>query len=209
MASPRFILASSSPRRSQLLSSIGLEPDAICPADIEEISLPKEMPRQFALRMAQKKAHEVASRIEMPALILAADSIAAVGRRILGKPKDEAEARLFFSLLSGRKHRVYTAISLVPSKNFPHGKESSRLVETSVTFARLTQDQIDDLIAGGEWQDKSGGYALHGQAAAYIRAVSGSPSSVVGLPLFETAQLFRGQPGLRGKKRESGKNWPI
>ncbi|QCE34912.1 septum formation protein Maf [Acetobacteraceae bacterium] len=209
LVSPRFILASASPRRRELLASIDFPPDEIRPAEIAENPLPKEPPRQFVLRMAREKAYAVAAQVAEPALILAADSIAAVGCRILGKPKDADEARKFFNLLSGRKHRVYTAISLVPSQSYPQGRESSRLVETAVTFARLTKEQIEALISGEEWKDKSGGYALHGQAAAYIRAVSGSPSGVIGLPLFETAQLFRGQAGLRGKQRENGTYWPV
>ncbi|QCE33180.1 septum formation protein Maf [Acetobacteraceae bacterium] len=210
LPSPRFVLASASPRRQELLSSINLIPDEICPAKIEEIPRNRETPRLFAERMAEEKAAYVAQRMQESALILGADSVVAVGRRILGKPKDAVEARKFFTLLSGRKHRVYTAICLLPTVHYPQGTKAVRVVETSVTFARLSKDQMDALIQGGEWQDKAGGYALQGQAAAYIRSISGSSSAVIGLPLFETAQLFRGQAGLRGKKRASGDTyWPI
>lgn len=185
---PRLVLASASPRRLALLAQIGLRPDAVIPAEIDEAPRPDESPRLCAVRLARAKAEAVAARAP-DALILAADTLVAAGRRILPKAETEAEARACLGLLSGRRHRVLTALAL----RTPEGRISQRLVTSIVTFARLPPAQIDALIAAGDWRGKAGGYAIQGAAAASIRFLSGSHSAVVGLPLFETAQLMRGQ----------------
>ena len=185
---PRLVLASASPRRLALLAQLGLRPDAVIPAEIDETPRPDESPRLCAVRLARAKAEAVAA-LAPDALILAADTLVAAGRRILPKAETEAEARACLALLSGRRHRVLTALAL----RTPEGRISQRLVTSIVTFARLPQAQIDALIAAGDWRGKAGGYAIQGAAAASIRFLSGSHSAVVGLPLFETAQLLRGQ----------------
>ena len=154
-------------------------------ADIDETPERAEQPRDYASRLARAKAQAVAAD---GCLVLAADTVVAVGRRILPKAETEAEARHCLTLLSGRRHRVLTAVVL----SRPDGRHSERLVTSVVAFARLTVPQIDAYIAGGEWRGKAGGYAIQGQAAAFVRFLSGSYSNVVGLPLFETAQLLRG-----------------
>ncbi|WP_018979850.1 Maf family protein [Saccharibacter floricola] len=191
---PALILASASPRRLALLEQIGLPPDEIRPADIDETPQAGELPRPYAARMAREKAEKIARETTKPALILGSDTVIAVGRRILPKALDEDTARHCLSLLSGRRHKVLTSVVCCPSAAWPEGHHNARLVETSVIFNRLTSQQIDALIAQGDWHGKAGGYALQGAAAAYIRQISGSASGVVGLPLFETAQLLRGQP---------------
>ena len=199
---PRLILASASPRRLDLLAQIGIRPDLVLPAGIDEAPLRDETPRHHAARLARAKADAVAARPEAEgALILAADTVVALGRRILPKAMTEADARACLALLSGRRHTVLTAIVLRAPKNAPGntpgnspgGGYSERLVETAVAVARLTAPQIDALIAAGDWQGKAGGYAIQGAAASVIRFLSGSWSGVVGLPLFETAQLLRGR----------------
>ncbi len=178
------MLASASPRRLALLAQIGLVPDRIAAPDIDETPLRDETPRLLAQRLARAKA-------AMPqdgAYVLAADTVVAVGRRIMPKADDTATARKCLNLLSGRRHRVLTAVMVAA----PDGRRSERLCESVVGFARLTARQIDAYLDGGEWQGKAGGYAIQGSAAAYIRFLSGSYSGVVGLPLFETAQLLRG-----------------
>jgi septum formation protein len=182
---PSLILASASPRRLALLAQIGIAPDRIVPADIDERVLKAELPRAHAQRLARAKADAAA---EMGWFVLAADTVVAAGRRILGKADTEAAARACLSLLSGRRHQVLTGVVLVA----PDGRRSERLVTSVVAFARLTAPQIEAYIAGGEWEGKAGGYAIQGHAAAFIRFLSGSYSNVVGLPLFETAQLLRG-----------------
>lgn len=185
MSRPSLILASASPRRLALLAQIGIAPDRIVPADIDERVLKAELPRAHAQRLARAKADAAA---EMGWFVLAADTVVAAGRRILGKADTEAAARACLSLLSGRRHQVLTGVVLVA----PDGRRSERLVTSVVAFARLTAPQIEAYIAGGEWEGKAGGYAIQGHAAAFIRFLSGSYSNVVGLPLFETAQLLRG-----------------
>ena len=187
---PPLILASASPRRLGLLARIGVVPDLILPAEIDETPLKDELPRLLAERLAKQKALAV----DVPdALVLAADTVVGVGRRILGKPADLHEARRFLALLSGRRHRVYTGLVL----RSPDGKLRRRLVESCVTFQRLTEAQIDAYLASGEGAGKAGGYAIQGQAEAFVRFLSGSYSNVVGLPLYETAQLLRGVGWLR------------
>ena len=179
-------LASASPRRRDLLAQIGIVPDRIVPAALDETPYRDEMPRALALRLARAK---VAAAALAGHAVLGADTVVAAGRRVLGKPADAAEARRFLDILSGRRHRVTGAVVLVG----PDGRRSERVVETIVTFARLTEAQKRAYLASLEWQDKAGGYAIQGQAAAFVRFLAGSYSNVVGLPLFETAQLLRGQ----------------
>ncbi|AQS88685.1 septum formation inhibitor nucleotide-binding protein Maf [Neoasaia chiangmaiensis NBRC 101099] len=192
---PRLILASASPRRLDLLRQIGLTPDGIVAADLDESPRPNELPRPHAQRLALSKAEAVAARQSDAALVLAADTVVAVGRRILPKAEDRETARRCLELLSGRRHTVLTAVSVLPSAAWTKGRPVHRLVESVVTFSRLSTTQIDALLDHGDWQGKAGGYAVQGMAAAYIRYLGGSHSAVMGLPLFETAQMLRGQPG--------------
>lgn len=180
-----LVLASASPRRLDLLRQIGLEPGAIDPADTDETPAPAEVPRVYALRMAVAKLAVVAPR-HPGATVLAADSVVAVGRRILPKAETEAEARRCLALLSGRRHKVLGGVAVSSA-----GKVRTRLVETAVRFKRLDASEIDDYIRSGEWQGKAGGYAIQGRAARFVTFLSGSYSNVVGLPLFETATLLR------------------
>jgi septum formation protein len=180
-----LILASSSPRRLMLLQQIGIVPDQVVSPDIDESPIRNELPRPYAERMAAEKAAAAMSRNH---LVLAADTVVSAGRRILPKAEDAAEVRKCLTLLSGRRHRVLTAIVLIA----PDGRSTGRLVETAVTFNRLTQAQIERYVALGEGEGKAGGYAINGHAASFIRFLSGSYSGVVGLPLFEAAQLLRG-----------------
>ena len=185
-ALPPLVLASASPRRLDLLRQVGLEPAAVDPADIDETPLPRELPRAYALRMAKAKLSAVAQR-HPGALVLAADSVVAVGRRILPKAETEQQARRCLNLLSGRRHRVLGAIALGGCD----GSARTRLVETVVRFKRLEKSEVEDYLSCGEWQDKAGGYAIQGRAARFVSFVSGSYSNVVGLPLFETVALVK------------------
>ena len=181
----RLILASASPRRLDLLARIGVVPDLIHPADIDE-SVPKgELPRVHAERLATEKAAAVAALFPDD-LILAADTVVAVGRRILPKVEDEATLRRCIALLSGRRHRVLTGVALA----FPSGTRS-RMVETMIAIKRLSPQEIDHYAALGEWRGKAGGYALQGYGEVYVRHLSGSYSNVVGLPLAETRHLLK------------------
>ena len=180
-----LILASASPRRLDLLRQVGIEPAAIDPAHIDETPKAREQPRAYALRMAGAKWAAVAPR-HATGIVLAADSVVALGRRILPKAETEAEARQCLALLSGRRHRVVGGIAVGRAGGVPR----MRVVETVVRFKRLTPTEIDGYIAGGEWQGKAGGYAIQGRAAAFVAFVSGSYSNVVGLPLFETMALL-------------------
>lgn len=184
-AQPRLILASASPRRLGLLAQIGIVPDEVAPAEIDETPQKGELPRQLSQRLARAKADAVALR---GAFVLAADTVVACGRRVLPKAETGAQAEACLRLLSGRRHRVLTSIVLVA----PDGRRSERTAESIVAFARLTEAQIRDYIAWGEWRGKAGGYAIQGRAAAFVRFLSGSHSNVVGLPLFEVSQLLRG-----------------
>jgi septum formation protein len=180
----RLILASASPRRLDLLSRIGVIPDAIVPAHIDESPGKSELPARYACRMAAEKA---AAIVEPGALVLAADTVVAAGRRILPKAETEKEASAALHLLSGRRHRVLSAVTLVG----PDGRPHHRLSISIVTFKRLSEAEIADYLAGGEWHGKAGGYAIQGRAQALIRSLSGSYSGVVGLPLYETRALLR------------------
>lgn len=181
------MLASASPRRIDLLARIGVQPDRVLPTEIDETPRKAELPRQLAERLARAKA-EAAAALAPDSLVLAADTVVGVGRRILGKPADAAEAKRFLELLSGRRHRVMTGVCLIR----PDGRRSERLVTTILAFQRLTPAQLEDYLASGEWQGVAGGYQIQKRAEAFVRFLSGSHSNVVGLPLFETAQLLRG-----------------
>lgn len=197
MSSPAgaLVLASASPRRLELLRQVGIEPDRVDPADIDETPLRDETPRRLVARLAVGKAQAVAAR-HPAAHVLAADTIVAVGRRILGKPEDEADARRMLTLLSGRPHKVLTGVAVIA----PDGRTASRVVESRITFKRITDRELDAFIAGGDWTDASGGYKIHRLAGAFVTDISGSYTSVVGLPLYETLNLlgglgWRGGPG--------------
>jgi septum formation protein len=182
---PPLVLASASPRRLDLLRQVGVEPTAIDPADIDESPEPHELPRHYALRMAKAKLAAVACR-HPGAIVLAADSVVACGRRILPKAESDGEARACLALLSGRRHRVLGGVAV----GGLDGAVRTRLVETAVRFKRLDAAEIEDYVGSGEWQGKAGGYAIQGRAARFVSFVSGSYSNVVGLPLFETVTLL-------------------
>lgn len=183
----RLVLASASPRRCDLLRQIGLEPFAIDPADVDEAPLPTETPRRLAQRLARAKAAAVAPR-HPDDYVLAADTVVTVGRRVLPKVESEAEGRACLQLLSGRNHRVLTAVAV----HAPSGRQASRLVEARLQFKRLSAAEIDAYLAGGEGRGKAGGYAVQGRAGAFVIALNGSYTAVVGLPLYETACLLQG-----------------
>ncbi len=181
------MLASSSPRRLDLLRQIGLEPDLIDAPDIDETPLKDETPRLATARLARQKARAVAAR-HPDAFVLAADTIVAVGRRVLGKPEHEADARRMLELMSGRAHKVLTGVCVIA----PGGRLAERLSETRVHFKRLTAAEIAAYLASGEWHGKAGGYGVQGRAGAFMMDLSGSYTSVVGLPLYETRALLVG-----------------
>jgi len=183
---PGLVLASASPRRLDLLAQIGLVPERVIDTDIDETPRKAELPPAYVERVARAKAAAARVLLDASALILAADTVVAVGRRLLPKALDEATARRCLDLLSGRRHRVLTAVVL----QHPQGC-NLRIVESVVAFARLTDAHKQALLDAGDWQGKAGGYAIQGRSAAHIRFLSGSHSNVVGLPLFETAQLLR------------------
>ena len=193
-SNPRLVLASGSPRRLALLAQIGVEPDAVIPADIEETPQRNEAPRALAQRLSAEKS-AIAAAIALKrndvgaALVLAADTVVCVGRRILPKCEILDEAEDCLALLSGRAHRVYTGLTLTT----PHGGARHRLVETRVRFKRLSRAEITDYLASGEWRGKAGGYAIQGFAGAFVVRLIGSYSGVVGLPLAETAALLAGE----------------
>ncbi|MAN62487.1 MAG: septum formation protein Maf [Parvibaculum sp.] len=183
---PTLVLASASPRRLDLLRQVGIVPDVVAPADLDETPGATELPRVYAERLAAEKALAVAAN-HQDAFVLAADTVVACGRRILPKTETEDEARTCLHLLSGRAHRVYTGISLVKG-----GRQITKSVMTRVQVARLSDVELDAYLASGEWRGKAGGYAIQGRAAAFIRGLNGSYSNVVGLPLHETVNLLKG-----------------
>ena len=198
---PRLALASASPRRLALLEQIGLRPDDVAPADIDETPQRDERPRQLALRLALGKGRAARQRLDLTntttdgptpvhssSFIMSADTVVAVGRRILPKAETEAEARACLKLLSGRSHDVLTAVAVLA----PDGREASRIVESRVTFKRLSLTEAEGYIARGEWQGKAGGYAIQGIAGGFVTDISGSYSAIVGLPLYESASLLEG-----------------
>ncbi len=187
MTRPPFVLASASPRRVALLHDIGITPDRIIPADIDETPKPNELPRPLAERLALAKLHAVAAS-EPDAFVLSADTVVACGRRILPKAEAPDEVRACLTLLSGRRHRVITGVALRSSQ----GKIIQRAVTSVVLFNRMSPPEIEAYVASGEGIGKAGGYAIQGRAAAHIRFISGSYSNIVGLPLFEVAQMLRG-----------------
>jgi septum formation protein len=184
----RLVLASSSPRRRELLAQVAIVPDAIDPADLDETPLPQELPPRHAERLAQGKARLVAER-HPDAFVLGADTVVACGRRILPKAESLEEARSCLELLSGRRHRVHGGICLVT----PTGKQVQRRVTTIVAMKRMTEREIADYLSSEEWRGKAGGYAVQGLAARFVRGIIGSYSNIVGLPLFETVALLEGQ----------------
>jgi septum formation protein len=191
---PKLVLASGSPRRLALINQVGIEPDALQPADIDEIPLKGELPRACANRLARTKAEAALASVRLDeelrgSYILAADTIVAVGRRILPKAELLDEAAQCLRLLSGRSHRVHTSVCLVtPKEAF-----RQRLVETRVRFKRLSEQDIEAYLASGEWRGKAGGYAIQGLAGSFVVKIVGSYTSVVGLPLYETVSLLGGE----------------
>ena len=185
---PILVLASASPRRLELLRQIGIVPDHVEPADIDETPRRGELPAGHVVRLAEAKAREIRPRYP-EAFILAADTVVACGRRILPKAEDEATARTCLTLLSGRRHRVYGGVALLS----PGGDLAIRRIVSQVAFKRLSDAEIEAYLASGECHGKAGGYAIQGKAAALIPWVAGSYSNVVGLPLYETAQLLAGR----------------
>lgn len=184
MTDPALVLASASPRRRELIARLGITPSGITPADIDETPLPREIPRDYVIRMAQEKAVALANP---DAHVLAGDTVVALGRRILPKAEDEATARRCLTLMSGRRHRVLSAVALLS----PDGTLRERLSETIVRFKPLSSPEIEAYLASGEWHGKAGGYAIQGRAEALIAWISGSHSGVMGMPLFETRALLR------------------
>jgi septum formation protein len=191
---PKFVLASGSPRRLSLINQAGIEPDALRPADIDEMPKKGELPRACATRLARAKAEAALATVRLDeelsgAFIVSADTVVAVGRRILPKAELLDEAAQCLRLLSGRNHRVYTGVCLVtPKQSF-----RQRLVETRVRFKRLSDEDIEAYLASGEWRGKAGGYAAQGIAGAFIIKIVGSYSNVIGLPLYETLSLLAGE----------------
>ena len=190
---PRLVLASASARRLQLLGQIGIEPDKLLPAEIDESPQRKEQARSLARRLALTKAevarHNAGRDPDLQgAFILAADTVVTVGRRILPKPEQTDEAAGCLRLLSGRGHRVYTGLCLIT----PKGRVRNRLVETRLRFKRLSREEIETYLASGEWEGKAGGYAIQGRAGAFVTKLVGSYTNVVGLPLYETMTLLMG-----------------
>lgn len=183
MGSLNLTLGSASPRRRDLLARLGVTPDAIQPADIDETPLKAERPRDYALRMGEEKARAVSA----PGFVLAGDTVVAAGRRILPKTEEADEARACLELLSGRRHTVLSSVVL----RAPDGSTKARLSENIVRFKSLSREEIDAYLAGDEWRGKAGGYAIQGAAEALIQWMRGSHSSVMGLPLYETRALLK------------------
>ncbi len=198
---PRFILASASPRRRDLLAQVGRVPDLIINPDIDETPVPGELPQEHALRLATEKAIGAAQDpATQGAFVLGADTVVACGRRILPKAEDPDTARACLRLMSGRRHRVVGGVAVVD----PERRQRTRACVTTVAFKRLTEEEIDAYIASGEWEGKAGGYAIQGRAAVFVRFIGGSYSNVVGLPLYETERLLESV----GCPRDCGKAAP-
>lgn len=183
----QIILASASPRRIELLKQIGIVPDAVIPADIDETELKGERPRDMVLRLARIKAETIAAK-NKNAFVIAADTTVALGRRILGKASDKNEARRFLEMLSGRTHHVYGGIAVVT----PAGKMVSRVVDTSVKFKRLTDHEIIAYLNSGEWDGKAGAYGIQGKAAPFVADIRGSYTNIVGLSLYDIMNILKG-----------------
>jgi septum formation protein len=184
---PRLILASASPRRVALLGQAGLVPDDIIPADLDETPLKSELPRALAARLSAAKAQAVA-KAHPHCFVLGADTVVARGRLLLPKAETIEQAASCLALLSGRRHRVITGVTLIA----PDGKQRQRVTETIVSFKSLTPAEIQTYLASGEWSGKAGGYAIQGLAESYIKSINGSYSNVVGLPLYDTIALLNG-----------------
>jgi septum formation protein len=194
MGRPKLVLASGSPRRLSLINQAGVEPDSLEPAEIDETPERGELPRTLSVRLAREKALKAQERIRSRedlkgAFILAADTVVAVGRRIMPKPELLEEAASCLRLLSGRTHRVYSGVCLVT----PNESVKTRLVETRVRFKRLSDQDIESYLASGEWRNKAGGYAIQGLAGTFVVKLVGSYTNVVGLPLYETIALLAGE----------------
>jgi septum formation protein len=191
---PKLVLASGSPRRLSLLNQAGIEPDSLQPTEIDEIPVKGELPRALANRLAREKAQAALASVKIDeelrgSFVLAADTVVAVGRRVMPKTEMLDEAAACLRLLSGRNHRVYTGICLVtPKEAF-----RQRLVETRVRFKRLSNDDLEGYLASGEWRGKAGGYAIQGLAGTFVVKMVGSYTNVVGLPLYETMSLLGGE----------------
>lgn len=183
---PELILASASPRRRELLAQIGVTPDQVLPADIDESPLKAETPQRLAERLAREKAARLAAD-HPDAFILAADTVVALGRRLLEKAADEAEAARFLRLLSGRNHRVFTGVAVARGERI-----AARVVETRVAMKILSDAEIAAYVASGDWRGKAGAYGIQGPAGAFVRRIVGSHPAVMGLPLYETLALLRG-----------------
>ncbi|WP_374390233.1 nucleoside triphosphate pyrophosphatase [Brevundimonas sp.] len=186
MSRPELVLASSSPRRIELLAQVGIRPDHIDPADIDETPLKGETPPRLAQRLASSKAQIVAARHPY-AVVIAADTVVSVGRRFLEKAADEAEATRFLTLLSGRNHRVHTGVAVIRD-----GRLSVRINETRVSFKPLSAGEIAAYVATGDWRGKAGGYGIQGPSGAFVQRIVGSHPSVMGLPIYEAVQLLNG-----------------
>lgn len=191
---PKLVLASGSPRRLGLLNQAGLEPDSLEPVEIDESPERGELPRTLAVRLAREKAEAAIVRVRnrdeiKNAYVLGADTVVAVGRRILPKPEMLEEAAACLRLLSGRTHRVYTGVCLVT----PRDALRTRLIETRVRFKRLSNEDLESYLASGEWRGKAGGYAIQGLAGSFVTKLVGSYTNVVGLPLYETMALLSGE----------------
>lgn len=181
---PILVLGSASPRRLELLARLGIQPERTAPADIDETPQPHEIPRVYARRMAVEKSQAISDE---QAFVLTGDTVVAAGRRILPKAEDERTARKCLELLSGRRHRVYSAVAL----KAPDGSIREKMSETHVRFKRLSEEEIRRYLESGEWHGKAGGYAIQGSAEGLIDWIQGSHSGVVGLPLFETRALLK------------------
>jgi len=182
----KLILASSSPQRKKLLETIGISPDEIVPANIDETPLKREKPKDFAIRMAREKAFSVAKE-NLNNFILSGDTIVATGRRIIGKPSSKDEAKQFLKLLSGRRHRVLSAFTIIK----PDYSEITKVVVSRVKFSRLSDKELNEYLDTNEWQGKAGGYAIQGRASAFVPWISGSYTGVMGFPMNEIKNLLK------------------
>lgn len=183
----KLILASASPRRLDLLKQIGVVPDQVIAADINEDRKKDEPISAYVQRLSCEKAAKIAET-HSDSFVIGADTAVAVGTRLLGKPDDEAMAWKYLELMSGRRHRVYTGVCVIA----PGGKRAMRTVQTVVQFKRLSKAEIENYISGGDWEGKAGAYAIQGAAEAFITFMRGSYSNVIGLPLYETSQMLTG-----------------
>ena len=190
----KLVLASASPRRLALLEQVGIRPDLLMPADIDETPMKRETPRRLAIRLAAEKARTaqeapLVKKLGNKTFILAADTVVGLGRRILPKPETADEAARCLWLLSGRSHWVYSAVTLLA----PGGRSWRRCSETKVRFKRFSREDVETYLKSDEWRGKAGGYAVQGRAESFVRSLSGSHSGVVGLPLYETVSLLAGE----------------